>query len=241
MTTATSPRSPARASAGSPRRSTLHAHGIDATVVDSAHRAEAARRRHQPAAPRRARARPSSASADELARHRRCARGDRVLRRTAGSLLFREPRGIDGGYSLAAVVGAPRPPADAAAVDAVRDRLGPDAVRTGARADRLRRIGRTASLAHTAAGALTARRPRRRRRHPLRRPRPAAPGRRSAAVVGRADVPRRGDGRAVPRRRHDGDHQGRQRRRPGDLSDRRRTRSTGSCRCDEAAAGRAAG
>ena len=58
-----------------------------------------------------------------------------------GELLFREPRGIDGGYGYPQY-SVHRGRLQMLLLSAVRDRLGPDAVHDGRRAHRLRRVRR---------------------------------------------------------------------------------------------------
>src|ERR1700712_4375750 len=91
--------------------------------------------------------------ADELARHAVAPKAIE-FHDAHGRLLFREPRGIDGGYSWPQF-SVHRGRLQALLLDAVRHRLGPDAVRTGHGL-----IGFEESadgvLANTAAGSLSA-------------------------------------------------------------------------------------
>jgi 2-polyprenyl-6-methoxyphenol hydroxylase-like FAD-dependent oxidoreductase len=91
--------------------------------------------------------------ADEVARHAAAPKAIE-FHDSRGRLLFREPRGIDGGYRWPQL-SVHRGRLQALLLAAVRDRLGPDAVRTG---HRLTGFDESADevLVHTTAGPLSA-------------------------------------------------------------------------------------
>lgn len=130
----------------------LHAHGIEATVVDRA-------RNVAPLGvginlqPRAVAGLDRVGMADEVARHAVAPRAIEFYDAN-GRLLFREPRGVDGGYRWPQL-SVHRGRLHALLLAAVRDRLGPHAVRSdhGLMGFEESRDG---VLAHTAHGPLTA-------------------------------------------------------------------------------------
>jgi 2-polyprenyl-6-methoxyphenol hydroxylase-like FAD-dependent oxidoreductase len=106
----------------------LHAQGIEAFVVDRA-------RELAPLGvgvnlqPRAVAALDRFGMADEVARHAVAPRAIE-FHDARGRLLFREPRGVDGGYRWPQL-SVHRGRLQGLLLDAVRDRLGPNAVRTG--------------------------------------------------------------------------------------------------------------
>ena len=130
----------------------LHAHGIESIVVDRA-------RELAPLGvglnlqPRAVAALDRLGLADEVTRHAVAPRAIE-FHDAKGQLLFREARGIDGGYRRPQL-SVHRGRLQALLLAAVRDRLGPDAVRTGHGLTGFEESG-DGVLAHTTNGTLVA-------------------------------------------------------------------------------------
>jgi len=130
----------------------LHAHGIESIVVDRA-------RELAPLGvglnlqPRAVAALDRLGLADEVTRHAVAPRAIE-FHDAKGQLLFREARGIDGGYRRPQL-SVHRGRLQALLLAAVRDRLGPDAVRTGHGLTGFEESG-DGVLAHTTNGTLAA-------------------------------------------------------------------------------------
>ena len=115
---------------------------------------------------------------------------------TDGALLFREPRGIDGGYGYPQY-SVHRGRLQMLLLSALRDRLGANTVHANCELFGFDRVGILRPGSHIGRRHRL-QRSCRSRRHPLHRPPPPASRAGPAEVVGAADVPRRGRRGSLP-------------------------------------------